>query len=103
MRIVDQGEREVFPTPRLNATSLHFCLTLGVRHYRVCAWLSSKNPDLSSSDLVTSMFHPQVPVRGFLRDGTHPKDASVYDNDRLPMSTIPVGYMHVIATTPSLT
>ena len=53
-------------------------------------------------DLVTSMFQPQVLVLGILPKERGVSEGSFGDIDRLPMSTILVGCMHVVVTTRGL-
>ena len=53
-------------------------------------------------DLVTSMFQPQVLVLGILPKERGVSEGSFGDIDRLPMSMILVGCMHVVVTTRDL-
>lgn len=53
-------------------------------------------------DLATSMFLPQVLVLGIPPKERGVSEGSFGDIDRLPMSTILVGCMHVIVTTRGL-
>jgi len=61
-----------------------------------------QNTRFAVIDLATSMFLPQVLVLGIPAKERGVSEGSFGDIDRLPMSTILVGCMHVIVTTRGL-